>query len=592
MANTADVNNTDGQTDSNVNRQTDLTNVNEQTDVKNVNGQVDVKNVNEQTDVDNANGPTDVNKTNEQKDINNVNEMHINIVGGQTSINNTGGNVSLCMEVKMESSVSDEKKWERSGTIYQILMALCANVVVLGPAMGFGYSAVAEPAMMNPKEPDDLRLDAVQANWMATVSALGTPIGCLLSSAVMGRGRKISMFVTSFISMAGWVTIYMSNSYTQILIGRAISGISTGMASVPTTVYVAEIAGPKWRGTMVTWTSISIALGVLIVYIFGYIIKDDWRLVALLCALFPLCAIALTLLVVPETPLWLRDQNRPEEALEIMKRFRGIPKDQPATAEVLFELKPRPQKKNQNMLKHLVKRSSLVPFGIMIAFFFFQQFSGIFVVIYNAVAIMDKSGVKVDPYLGAVLIGVARFIASLLTAGVSRKFGRRIPSMISGIGMTIFMGGLSLYLFLAEKGTVMADNGVVPVICMVMYIFTSTLGFLVIPFAMVGEVYPSKVKDILSGSTVCLGYLFSAVTVKTYPDMLAQMGMHGVFLFFAIVSLVGVVFILFFLPETKGKTLREIEDMFSMKKKAFELQTTEGIVGERVAPTSVGLLRN
>lgn len=108
---------------------------------------------------------------------------------------------------------------------------------------------------------------------IATVSALGTPLGCLLSSLVMGRGRKISMFVTSLISMTGWVTIYMSNSYVQILIGRSISGISTGMASVPTTVYVAEIAGAKWRGTMVTWTSISIALGVLIVYIFGYIFK-------------------------------------------------------------------------------------------------------------------------------------------------------------------------------------------------------------------------------------------------------------------------------------------------------------------------------
>ncbi|XP_012533979.1 facilitated trehalose transporter Tret1-2 homolog isoform X2 [Monomorium pharaonis] len=485
--------------------------------------------------------------------------------------------------IQMEPGVTEEKKWERAGTTYQILMALCANVVVLGPAMGFGYSAVAEPAMRWPEDKNDLVLDANQANWMATVSALGTPLGCLLSSVVMGRGRKISLLVTSLISLAGWLTIYMSNSYVQILIGRSISGISTGMASVPTTVYAAEIAGPKWRGTMVTWTSISIALGVLIVYIFGYILPSDWRLVALLCALFPLCAIALTALIVPESPLWLRDRNRPEEALEIMKKFRGIPKDQPAPAEVLFELKPRPQKKNQNILKHLVKRSSLVPFGIMLSYFFFQQFSGIFVIIYNAVGIMEKSGVKVNPYLGAVLIGVARFIASLLTAGVSRKFGRRIPSMISGVGMTIFMGGLSLYLYLAENGTVMADGGVVPVICMAMYIFTSTLGYLVVPFAMVGEVFPSKVKDILSGMTVAIGYLFSAATVKTYPDMESQMGMHGVFLFFAIVSLVGAIFILMFLPETKGKTLREIEDMFSRKKKVFELQSAEGMVGERIA---------
>ncbi|CAL1682959.1 unnamed protein product [Lasius platythorax] len=491
--------------------------------------------------------------------------------------------------IQMEPSVDEKKKWERDGVIYQVLMGLCVNVTVLGPGMGFGYSAVAEPAMRAPKT-DDLQLDADQANWMATVTALAIPIGCLLSSLVMRRGRKVSMFATSLISLAGWVTIYTSNSYEQILVGRAICGISMGMATIPTTVYVAETVSSKLRSTMVTWTSVFTAFALLIVYIFGYILRDDWRLVALMCALFPVMAIALIVLVIPESSLWLRDQNRPEEALEVMKKFRGIPKDQPAPAELLFELKPRLQKKNQNLLQHLVKRSSLVPFVIMLSYFFFQQFSGIFIVIYNAVAIMDKSGIQIDPYIGAVLIGASRFTVSLLTAGISRKFGRRIPSMISGVGMTIFMGILSLYLFLAENGTVMPDNGVIPVVCLMLYIFMSTLGYLIIPFAMVGEIFPPKVKDILSNLTVAIGYGFSAITVKMYPDMLRLMSMQGVFLFFAIISFVGVIFILLFLPETKGKTLREIEDMFS-KKKVFELPT-EGVVEERVAPNAVGLLRN
>lgn len=89
----------------------------------------------------------------------------------------------------------------------------------------------------------------------------------------MRRGRRFSLFVTSLISVIGWVTIYLSYSYEQIVAGRVISGVATGMASVPTTVYVAEIASPKLRGTMVTWTSISIATGVLLVYIFGYALK-------------------------------------------------------------------------------------------------------------------------------------------------------------------------------------------------------------------------------------------------------------------------------------------------------------------------------
>jgi len=198
---------------------------------------------------------------------------------------------------------------------------------------------------------------------------------------------------------------------------------------------------------------------------------------------------------------------------------------------------------------------------------------------------MDKSGIQIDPYIGAILIGIARFIATLVVAGLAKKFGRRFPSIISGIGVTIFTSGLSLYLFLIENGTVISDNGIIPIACMMLYVFTSTLGYLVIPFVMVSEIYPSKVKDVLSGLSVTIGYIFSAITIKTYPDMLRLMSMQGLFLFFAIVSLIGVIFIFLFLPETKGKTLREIEDMFS-KKKVFELPV-EGVVGKETSNTTL-----
>ncbi|GAB1859077.1 Solute carrier family 2, facilitated glucose transporter member 8 [Camponotus japonicus] len=528
---------------------------------------IDINNRNEQIDINDANRRTDINNPNELTNVN-------NIMNEQTDIDNK--HISTCVDIKTASRIAEEKKWERNGLIYQILMGLCANVVVLTPGMGVGYYGVAQPAMTVPKT-DDFQLDDNQANWAATTFALTIPLGCLLTSPVMKRGRKLSMVVASLISVAGWVTIYLAKSYGVLLVGSSISGISTGMAAAPATIYVAEIAEPKWRGTMVTWTSLYFSIGGLLVYIFGYVFKNDWRLVALMCAIFPVVSIALTLLTMPESPLWLRDQNRPEEALKIMKKFRGIPKDQPAPAEVLFELKPQPQEKNRNLLKHLMKRNSLVPFVIMNSYFLFQQFSGTFLVTYNVVTVMEKSGIQIDSHIGAIMVGVARLIASLLATEVCRKLGVRIPSIISGIGMTIFMGGLSLYLFLAEKGTVISDKGIIPTTCMILFIFMNTLGYLTIPFAMVGEIYPSKVKDILSNVTVSICYLVSAITVKIYPDMERLMHMYGVYFFFGIVSLIGLIFIIFFLPETKGKTLSEIEDMFS-KKKVSEL-SAEGVVG-------------
>ncbi|XP_033335946.2 trehalose transporter 1-like protein [Megalopta genalis] len=479
-------------------------------------------------------------------------------------MNKAHGHAESQPETKMEIDAEERKRREKKGVTYQILMAICANSSVLGPSMAFGYSAV----VLRPLQEymGEMRVNGIQANWIATVTALGIPLGCILSSYTMRRGRKLSLLITSVLSFLGWLVIYFSATYQQILVGRIISGIATGSASVPATVYCAEIASPDWRPAMVTWTSISIAIGVLIVYVFGYIFQGNWQLVALMCALFPMVSAVLTLAVVPETPIWLRDRGRLDEALETLKRFRGIPKSAAPTSDQLQELRQRPQSKKQNLTKHLLKRNAVVPFAIMLAYFFFQQFSGIFVVVYYAVDIIQSAWIPLDPYLGAVLIGFTRLVGSILVAAVSGTLGRRVPSIASGSLMTIFMTILSIYLILQDKGYIFNDGGMIPVICVLTYIFASTLGFLVIPFAMLGEIYPAKVKEVLTGLTSCIGYIFSSIAVKTYPDMAAAMGGHGTFVFFAAMSFAGTVFVYVFLPETMGKTLAEIEEMFDRKK--------------------------
>lgn len=293
--------------------------------------------------------------------------------------------------------------------------------------------------------------------------------------------------------------------------------------------------------------------------------QTNWRLVALLCGIFPVVAFVTTLLLITESPIWLRERGHLEEARQALKRFRGIPPTAQLPPELEAELRGKPQQKKQRVYKHLLKRTSIVPFGIMLGFFFFQQFSGIFVMIFYAVDITRIAGVTADAYWTAILIGLTRLIGSLLVAATSGRFGKRASAITSGFGMAAFMGILSLYLFRDDgKG-----DGLVPAVCILGYIFMSTLGFLVLPFAMIGELYPAKVKDILSGVTTCVAYIFSSVAIKTYPDLLEHFGRHGVFLFYAIFSLAGTVFVFLFLPETNGKTLQEIEDLFGKKRENF-----------------------
>ncbi|XP_008557849.1 facilitated trehalose transporter Tret1-2 homolog [Microplitis demolitor] len=469
-------------------------------------------------------------------------------------------------ELKGET-MEEKKVQEKRGLIYQMSMSILANFTILGPAMSLGYSAVILPTLRSPSS--DLPITNDQESWIASAAAFGTPIGCMLSSLIMRRGRRLSLMVTSTFSLIGWFLIYMSTNYDKLVVGRVISGVATGLASVPATVYTAEIAGPLWRGVMVTWSSIAIALGVLLVYIFGYFLQDNWRLLALICGLFPAVSILMMLVSLPESPVWLRDKNRLDEARVVMKKFHGVPKDQPTTSIIEQELN-RPKNglapKKRSLMKNLMKTSSLKPFFIMMAFFFFQQFSGVFVVVFYAVDITKEAGIEMNAYLGAILIGITRLAGSVLVACGSKKWGRRLPSVISGVGMTVCMGLLSVYLYLTDRGHTIGDRGFIPAFCVLAYIFMSTIGFLTLPFAMVGEIFPSKVKDVLSGLTVCSAYTFSFVIVKCYPDMLVAMGKHGVFLFFAILSLLGTIFVFMCLPETKGKTLNEIDELFSTKK--------------------------
>lgn len=101
--------------------------------------------------------------------------------------------------------------------------------------------------------------------------------------------------------------------------------------------------------------------------------------------------------------------------------------------------------------------------------------------------------------------------------------------------------------------------------CLLAYIITSTFGFLTIPFAMLPELFPQRVRGLTAGMTVCVAYFMSFIAIKSYPSMLEVMGNSGVLMLYTIVSLIGTLFVYFVLPETKGKTLQEIENLFKRR---------------------------
>lgn len=420
----------------------------------------------------------------------------------------------------------------------------------------------------------------------ASLATISTPVGCLIAGPLLERvGRRASLVLTSLPCLVGWVLVAAAPSDDAFLphmyAGRVLAGLALGLVSAPSTVYLAEISQNSLRGMLTTWTSVSIALGVFLVYVLGYAFQENWRLVATLSAI-PAVLSGASCLFLTESPAWLFGKGRFEAGERSLRRLRGLKTGYPLPDAVLGEkdalisasARQESRRRRSNWFRNTVdafrKPEALKPLIIMNVFFFFQQFSGIFVIIFYAVDVVKESGAAVDDYLAAVLIGATRLLVTLAVSYVSSRFGRRLPSLVSGAGMTLCMVAL---------GTHVALDGSLawlPVTAILLYIVASTLGFHTMPWAMMGEVFPAEVRGVASGVTSAVAYIFCFISLKIYPDLIDALGKHGLFFFYGAVSLLGTVFVAAFVPETKNKSLEEIRQQFTKEKRLGDVVQNGG----------------
>ena len=214
-------------------------------------------------------------------------------------------------------------------------------------------------------------------------------------------------------------------------------------------MYIAEVSDQRLRGMLVTWPSIGISVGILIVYVLGALLPDSWRLVAAICGTFPLVVGFATLLLLHESPVWLANKGRPREM-----ELGTIRADTTGSTKA-----PR-----QSQLSALLLPQAWKPLFVLNGYFFFQQFCGIYVVVYYAVDIIRQAEVTLDAYLATVLLGVVQLLAGVAVSFALTRCGRRPMSLISGVGMAVCMVGLALYLQLESK---MAS---IPLLLLVVYV--------------------------------------------------------------------------------------------------------------------------
>lgn len=214
---------------------------------------------------------------------------------------------------------------------------------------------------------------------------------------------------------------------------------------------------------------------------------------------------------------------------------------------------------------------------VIILFFLFviQQLSGAYVIIFYAVDLFREIGGHfqqgIDEFVSLALLGTIRFVMAIISSFLSKKVGRRKLLSISGIGMfiTSLIAGLYMYVTVIPPDelsklnitrTNQEDN--ITLICVLCYVCFSSLGYLVIPWTLIGELLPVKFRGKIGGALIAVAYLLMFTVVKIFPFLLDAIKIQCIFYIISIVNLLGVCFVIIFLPETLGKSFTDIENYF------------------------------
>ena len=382
-------------------------------------------------------------------------------------------------------------------------------------------------------------------------------VGCMAGAAIAGTvsdrlGRRRFMFISAVLFFISALGCAIPQNLIQFLAFRFIGGLAIGSASIVSPLYISEVAPPKIRGALVSVNQLAIVTGILMSYFVSWILvgagASNWRWMFATGAI-PAVVFFLFVLGVPESPRWLVKQGRESEASTILTRLNGpeIAKSELVNIKETLTLEG-------GSLKELLQPGFRTALFIGIFLAVFQQITGINAVIYYAPRFFEAAGLaRSSAILQSALIGVVNVVFTLVAIALVDRLGRKPMLMVGSAGM-----GLS-FILLGAAFKFQLFSGSLILLFTLLYIafFAMTLGPIV--WVVIAEIFPPRIRGrAMAIATVSLWLADFAVSL-TFPVIADKLHESFAFWLYAGMCLINFFFIWAVLPETKGKSLEEIE---------------------------------
>ena len=417
-------------------------------------------------------------------------------------------------------------------------------------------------------------LSKLELGWF-TSSAL---VGCIFGAVVAGvlsdkYGRRPVLIVAAVLFFLSALGCTISPSFTILVSVRIVGGIGVGIASVTSPLYISEFSPPKIRGRLVALYQLSIVAGILLAYCSNWMLQNyslrfagiqggSEFLYKILAAevwrsmfgmeMVPALFLLVLLLFVPESPRWLIQKGKKKRGKLILERISGIKVAGEEFLEILQSLGEK-EGKLKELFKPGLRRALMVAIGLSV----FGQLTGINAVIYYGPEILGQAGIQFGNALQfQVILGIINLVFTLLALLLIDKLGRR-PLLIGGMGLVVLTLLIAGFLFVTDT-----PNGILIVIVLGAYIACVAFSICAVIWVLTSEIFPNRVRGRAMSIAAFSNWIINTLAAYLFPWYVASFGMHIGFFTFGAICLVATLFFWKFVPETKGKSLEQIEHLF------------------------------
>jgi SP family sugar:H+ symporter-like MFS transporter len=386
-------------------------------------------------------------------------------------------------------------------------------------------------------------------------------VGAMLGSIVAGPladaiGRRRLVLIAAVTFIVGAIGSALAPSAGVLILFRVVLGLAVGAASVIVPLYLAELAPTGIRGAIASLNQLMIVTGILVAYIVNLALaaSGGWRLMLGL-AVVPALVMLLGMLFMPETPRWLVSKDREPEAREILRRSR----DEAAVEKEIHDIKSVERQEEggvRELLAPWVRPALVVGMGLAIL----QQIVGINTIIYYAPTTLTNVGFgNSAAILANAGIGVLNVGMTLVAIWLIDKVGRKPLLLVGALGMALSLAILAITSLVLPEPKGLGLVGLITVACLAGFIVSFAVSWGPIVWVMLAEIFPLKIRGAAMGVATLLLWGANFVVSLTFTILLSAVGIGYLFLGYAVIGVLAFLFVRFFVVETKGRSLEEIE---------------------------------